>query len=52
MEQVGISTVYYLELGEGDAAVDPRFPQTQIRSVALAEVKEMAFWTQDGATTR
>ncbi|PYI12033.1 histidinol phosphate phosphatase H [Aspergillus sclerotiicarbonarius CBS 121057] len=52
MEQVGISTVHYLELGEGDAAVDQRFPRTQIQSVALAEVKEMAFWTQDGATTR
>ncbi|RAK95457.1 histidinol-phosphatase [Aspergillus ibericus CBS 121593] len=52
MEQVGISTVHYLELGEGDAAVDQRFPRTQIQSVTLAEMKAMAFWTQDGATTQ
>ncbi|PWY64059.1 histidinol-phosphatase [Aspergillus heteromorphus CBS 117.55] len=47
LEQAGISTMHYLALGEADSGgekVDPRFPRTQIKSVALAEVKEMPFW--------
>ncbi|KAL2796455.1 polymerase/histidinol phosphatase-like protein [Aspergillus keveii] len=46
VDKVGISTLHYLDLadGEADTPVDPRFPRTVVRSVAVNEVKEMAFW--------
>ncbi|KAL3262207.1 hypothetical protein ABHI18_002986 [Aspergillus niger] len=44
LEQVGVSRLHYLALGEGDAPVDARFPRTQIKEVTLKEVKNMSFW--------
>ncbi|KAI2821089.1 hypothetical protein CBS115989_3156 [Aspergillus niger] len=44
LEQVGVSRLHYLALGEGDAPVDARFPRTQIKEVTLEEVKNMSFW--------
>ncbi|GLA70852.1 histidinolphosphatase [Aspergillus tubingensis] len=50
LEQVGVSKLHYLGLGEGggggddDAPVDVRFPRTQIKEVSLEEVKKMSFW--------
>ncbi|KAI2998761.1 hypothetical protein CBS147346_8008 [Aspergillus niger] len=44
LEQVGVSRLHYLALGEGDAPVDARFPRTQIKEVTLEEVKNMPFW--------
>ena len=49
LEQVGVSKLHYLGLGEGgggddDAPVDARFPRTQIKEVSLEEVKKMSFW--------
>ncbi|KAI3002513.1 hypothetical protein CBS147482_6629 [Aspergillus niger] len=43
LEQVGVSRLHYLALGEGDAPVDARFPRTQIKEVTLEEVKNMSF---------
>ncbi|KAH8430269.1 histidinol-phosphatase [Aspergillus melleus] len=43
IERVGISTLHYLELAER-AAVDERFPRTQVRSISVKEVKQEAFW--------
>ncbi|CEL02362.1 Putative Histidinol-phosphatase [Aspergillus calidoustus] len=46
VDKVGISTLHYLDLADGETStpVDPRFPRTVVRSVAVNEVKEMDFW--------
>jgi histidinol-phosphatase (PHP family) len=43
MEKAGISSLHYLELGDGPV-VDERFPRTQIRSIHIDELKKMSFW--------
>jgi histidinol-phosphatase (PHP family) len=43
VEDMGISTLHYLDLGDGPA-VDERFPGTQIRSIELGELKNLPFW--------
>ncbi|KAA8650100.1 hypothetical protein EYZ11_001288 [Aspergillus tanneri] len=42
-EEVGISTIHYLDLTDGPI-VDKRFPQTRVQSIGLAELKQQPFW--------
>ncbi|KAJ5096159.1 Histidinol-phosphatase [Penicillium alfredii] len=42
--RAGISTLYYLQLGEASAALDPRFPRTQVAAISVEELKQLAFW--------
>ncbi|KAE8348133.1 histidinol phosphate phosphatase H, partial [Aspergillus coremiiformis] len=43
VDDVGIETVHYLDVGDGPP-VDERFPRTQVRSMTLEEVKQLDFW--------
>ncbi|EER40179.1 histidinol-phosphatase [Histoplasma capsulatum var. duboisii H88] len=49
IEQVGISTLHYLEycseLPSSSNSFDRRFPHTGLRSVSLADLKQLAFWS-------
>jgi histidinol-phosphatase (PHP family) len=44
IDKVGILTLHYLSLADGESPVDSRFPHTVVRSVSVEEVKTMAFW--------
>ncbi|OJD11054.1 hypothetical protein ACJ73_09623 [Blastomyces percursus] len=50
VEQVGISTLHYLEycseLPSSSDSFDRRFPHTKLNSVGLADLKQLAFWSQ------
>jgi len=49
IDQTGISTLHFLDLstttGETLESTDSRFPKTQIRSIPVAELKKLPFWT-------
>ncbi|KLJ08558.1 histidinol-phosphatase (PHP family) [Blastomyces silverae] len=50
VEQVGISTLHYLEhcgeLPSSSDSFDRRFPHTRLNSISLADLKQLAFWSQ------
>lgn len=41
VEQVGISTLHYLQLSDGASGADSRFPRTQIASIGVEETKKL-----------
>lgn len=42
LDQVGISTLHYLQLSDEASGADRRFPRTQVESIGVDQVKALS----------